>query len=257
MSISKRQLGAVVAWVVLGWTATAWADTVMIHFHGAHPVDPKIIQAMCRIEGPHLHAYAPHKPFLYNRVGASWWFVGDPSEFEVDGPKHAYYGHHPVFWIDGPADHYCYITGPHHHWHAPRPSLEFKLKGGAYWYVGAHPGWYKKRRARHRKIARYYATVEIARPVIRVTPPTGFVGVVVGPGGVRAGAVIHSPGVQVNIPVPSVGIVVGGGGRVVHHRHYRGGRKVKYKGKYKRKRRGPRGHAPAWGHRGKRKGRKR
>lgn len=247
---------------------TAWGD--VIHYHGSHPL-PQGHQGLCVIEGPHVHQYQPHKPILYVKSGVNWVFVGDPVEFEPETNKHTYYGHHPVFWDHAhgapiEVEHYCYITGPHHHLYAPPPKIEFKLKGGAYWYVGAHPGWYKKRRRKHRYIDHHYATVSLHRPVISVEPPAGFLGVVVGPHGhVHGGVHVASPRVQVNLPIPSLHVTIGGGGGVRHsHRHSVVGHgSRKYKDKHRRRHirgGGPPGHAPAWGHRkhkGKGKGKKR
>ncbi len=262
--------------IVLGLTftmiGTAWGD--VIHYNGPHPLPPSSHQGMCVIEGPHLHQYQPHKPLLYVKAEANWVFVGDPVEFEPKATKYTYYGHHPVFWDHAPGapmevEHYCYITGPHHHLYAPPPEINFKLKGGAYWYIGAHPAWYKKRRRRHRHIDRHYTTVHLHRPVITVEPPSGFLGVYVGPHGgavrghVRGGVRVTPPRVRVNIPVPSVNVVIGGGSRVRHSNRHRvvghGRHKVKYKSKRKYRRGGrPPAHAPAWGHRKyKKKGKKR
>jgi len=210
-------LRACCLFLLLGLAGSARADGV-VHYVGAHPIDPKLHKGMCFIDGPHVHAYAPHLPVLYAQVGGAWAFVGDPTEFEPTAPRYAYYGHHPLFWIEGTGDQYCFITGPHYHWQVPPPTLEFKLKGGAYWYVGKHPGWYKQHA--HRHLDEHYAEIHLVHPVIAVAPPVGFVGVVIG-----------APGVHVDVGWPGVGVLVGPPG------HY----KVKHHGPP---------HGKAWGHHG-------
>ncbi|MFH2010955.1 MAG: hypothetical protein ABI333_30425 [bacterium] len=167
-------------------------------FTGPHPVSPKLLKGMCYIQGPHVHSYQPHQPILYVRVGGNHAFVGDPVEFEAEAPRYAYYGHHPAFWL-GPAGHgkhYCYITGPHHHWHAPPPGhVKFELKGGVRWYVGGHPTWYRPKHWRVQAFGRHYGRVHFHRPVVHVKPPRGFVGVVVGAPGLHGSVKIKGPGV--------------------------------------------------------------
>jgi hypothetical protein len=247
-----RRTSWLVTLCLLGLPALARGETA--HYLGPHPVAPTLTKGMCYIEGPHVHAYAPHKRLLYVQNGPYWSFVGDPVEYESEAPKYAYYGHHPVFWVDTPEDlspevratHYCYITGPHHHWYAAPPELPFKVKGGVHWYVGAPPPWYRSRWRRRSPIDDYYGHVVVVRPVVTVTPPEGYVGIYFGPGAphghghYRGGVFVGGPSIEVN--VPSVGIVVGGApgpayvgpGRHAYKHH--GG--------------GPPDHAPAWGGRG-------
>jgi len=210
---------------------------------------------MCHIDGPHFHAFKPHQPLLYVQVDDSWAFIGDPTEFEPEEPKYAYYGHHPAFWVDGDGPevaHYCYISGPHYHLYAPPRRLKFEARGGVNWYVGVHPAWYATRYRRHRHIDRYYASIHLAHPVVTVEPPEGYVGFVIGPSGrARVHGRVHGdlhrvapppPGINVDIRIPGVGVMFGGGPRrgVVYHDGRRG----------KHKHHGPPSHAPAWGRRG-------
>lgn len=204
----------------------AWAD-VVVEFNGSHPIDPKLTKGMCFIEGPHVHSYKPHKAELYVQAPGGWAFLGDPVEFDAESPKHGYYGHHPLFWIEG-GDHYCFISGPHYHWHAPAATLAFKQKGGVYWYVGKHPGWYKTRV--HKHLDRHYAAVHVVHPIVAVTPPVGFVGVVVGVPGVHVtGPAIHVgfPGVVVGGPHPHGKVKVKHGGH--GWGHYKGRGKGKWR----------------------------
>ena len=84
---------------LLAAPAAARAD-VVVHYIDPHPLPPQLHKGMCFIEGPHVHAYQPHKTVLYIKRAGGYTFVGDPVEFEPSGPRHAYHGHHPVFWID-------------------------------------------------------------------------------------------------------------------------------------------------------------
>lgn len=273
-----RYLIPILGVMLAGGGAIARADVVL--YTHPHPIAPGIHKGMCHIEGRHLHSYSPHKPKLYVKVKGRFAFVGDPVEFEPRVKRYGYYGHHPLFWVSASAEEvepYCYITGPHHHWYVPPPTLEFKSRGGVHWYVGVHPRWYKKRYRRHRHIDRHYARVRYTRPVVTVAPPSGFVGIVIGPRGrgrVRgvvhgdvhlvphpvhvhvvghpadvhvvapgAGVRVVAPRVGVGIHVPRVGVVFGGGVR--HSPRHRRGR-VKHR---HGRRRGPPSHAPAWGHR--------
>jgi hypothetical protein len=231
--------------VMIGLAGQARAD--LIHYTHPHPIAPGVHKGMCYIEGPHVHVYKPHKPVLYVKTRGHYAFIGDPVEFERESPKVLYYGHHPAFWIEGegPEEHYCYIAGPHYHWYAPPPrfSAKFKVKGGAHWYVAAHPRWYRARWRRYRPVASYYASVRIERPAIVVEPPVGFVGVYYGPRGrgraygrvhsdvyiAPPGAVVHvapphgavhvaPPRARVDVRVPGVGVFIGPGHPGPRHR---------------------------------------
>lgn len=237
----------------------AWASTVAVLlsipaaarprpqvYAGPHPVDPHFARGLCQIEGPHFHAYAPHKKLLYLRAGGEWHFIGDPVQFEPElESRYAFVGHHPLFWVDADVGkHFCYISGPHFHLDAPDPELGFELKGDAYWYVGPRPAWYRP--PRRTPIDNYYAHVELVHPEIHVTPPAGFIGIHAGPGGAVMAAGVTAPTISagLHVELPSVGLVIGGRPaprrRVVYvrdhdHRH------------------GPPDHAPAWGYRRKHK----
>jgi len=250
-------VGLAMSTIIAAWPGAANAE-VVLYLH-PHPVAPSVGDGMCHIEGPHVHSYAPHAKVLYTKVHKRNVFVGDPVEFDKKHEKHAYYGHHPLFWIDNgdgsvTTDQYCFITGPHYHWYAPPSDLKFTLKGDAYWYVGAHPGWYARRwKPRHRRLARHYGRVTVHHPTVTIEPPSGFVGLYVGTDGFRPYGVVGVGGIRVRGPggsiragvgldirVPGVGVVFGRRGkRHVRRRHIG--------------RRGPPRHAPAWGYRGKHK----
>ncbi len=251
---------------VLYFSLMGRAHAEVIHYVGPHPVVSSHIRGMCFIEGPHLHDYRPHKAILYVQQGDEWSFVGDPTEFEKESPRYVYYGHHPVFWTEpyasGPrvkVSPVCYISGPHYHWYQPGPNMQFALKGDAYFYMGPWLPGYRRHWRRHSPIDDYYASVEIVRPVITVTPPAGFIGVYAGPyrhgvhSHVEGRLYVPAPRVEVNVPVPSLEIMVGGaathhyvGGPPVYRdddHYYKVKRKHKVKG-------GPPPHAAAWGRRG-------
>jgi len=196
---------------------------VLVEFHGPHPIDPQVHAGLCAIEGPHMHSYEPHDRVLYVNDGTHWTFVGDPTEFEPAPPvTYAYYGHHPVWWTAAPGEHYCYITGPHRHGHRPPPTVTFTERGGAYWFVGAHPAWYEKHKKHRRHIDDHYHRHAIVRPVVTVAPPAGWIGVTFGANGVNVGIGASFGVTPVVIehhhPAPVV---------IEHHDH----------------------HPPAWGHR--------
>jgi hypothetical protein len=219
---------------------------------GAHPVGDNVF---CVIEAPHQHTVAPFNKALFRVHDGHHHFVGDPVAFGYAGPKHAYVGHHPIHmqarlgvWYRDPEhdEVYCYIEGPHYHGHAPSPTLEFKVKGDAYWYVGTFRPAYKRHRARYvRPVAAVYAEIDYPRPVITVTPPVGFVGVIATPSGVVAEGGITA-GVEVIVPRPVVEVDLGFGvdihGHGHGHRHYKHRKHRKHK-KYRSHRRGKR-----WGY---------
>ncbi len=178
----------------------------IVEYQGPHPIDPELSRGLCQLEGPHFHSYEPHLEKLYVQVGPYWAFVGDPVEFEPKAPKHGYYGHHPIFWVEAEEEEpYCFITGPHYHSYAPPPQLAFKLKGGVYWYVGKHPESYED--DVNDDLDEHYTEVKVAHPVVAVAPPVGFIGVVV------AAPAIHvvPPSIQITAPairVRTPGVVV-------------------------------------------------
>ena len=235
---SKLVLFAIAA--TLTATASA-ADAGRVTLYvGAHPLSDGVF---CVIEAPHQHAVVPANKVLYRVHDGHYHFVGDPVAHGWEGPKHAYVGHHPIdmearlgIWLRDP-DHddvYCYIGGPHYHAFAPPGHLKFELKGDAYWYVGPYGPVYERGKRRYvRPVAAVYADVEYVRPVITVEPPVGFVGVVVAPGHVHAGAGI-SAGVEVVVPEPVLEVDVGFGIFGGHHHHgHRKHKKYRKHGKHR------------------------
>src|SRR5678809_252614 len=110
-----------------------------VRFAGIHPIPKSDGGGICHIEAPHVHIYAANK-LEYRTYDDNNVFVGDPVAYGWDGPKYAYKGHHPiqvnaVVGEPEPYVHYCYINGPHYHYWEPE-GPDYKVAGGAYFYVG-------------------------------------------------------------------------------------------------------------------------
>ncbi len=238
----------------------AEAEAAQHRYAGPHPLPDAAPGVFCHIEAPHVHVYEPERPrVMYRDYGGWHHFVGDPTPFGYEGPKHAYHGAHPIavdahveVRVDAPApEHvvYCYMEGPHYHAYAP-VHADFEVKGGVHWYVGSFPPTFHERRSRYKRVNRVYARLDYPRPVVRVEPPAAYVDVLVVGGGPpgppphargkakgRAGV---RGGVHVEVPVPSIevrgSIGVGASTRARPPGHVKRG-KGKGKGKGKRYRR--------------------
>jgi hypothetical protein len=269
---ARLLVGAAAAALLLPLGVT-WAEADQVKYVGVHPAAGG---GFCYIEAPHVHIYKPHKSkkkikLLYRVHDGHYHFVGDPIGHGYEGPRHAYYGHHPIavdvvagVHVDGAPHHveFCYLDGPHYHWYAPPADLEFTVKGDAYWYVGVYPPRYKKHRKVLVGINAVYRPIRYTRPVIEVEPPAAYVGPIVEVHApvVEAGVVparVHGPvvhgevraGVEVVVPAPTLEVGVSlPGVVVVEEHHHPPGRKVgwykhkkykhkkyKHKRKYKRK----------------------
>jgi hypothetical protein len=208
-----------------------------VRFAGIHPIPKSEGGGICHIQGPHVHIYAANK-LEYRVHDDDYVFVGDPVAYGWDGPKYAYKGNHPIqvnAVVGGDPDVvYCYINGPHYHYFEPEQP-DFKLVGGAYFYVGTPPPAYVDARPQYVAINATYEPIVYTRPVIEVAPPEGWIGArvdLVGPAvvvetpppvvvaphatvvapGIRAGIEVHVP------PPPTIEVGIGvhvGGGVVV------------------------------------------
>jgi hypothetical protein len=215
--------------------AHAAASAGQVKYAGAHPVATDE-GGFCYIEFPHVHVYPPAKADVLYRVHDDHHhFVGDPVAFGYDGPKHAYYGHHPVvvdlsthLHAGAPATEFCYIDGPHYHGYLPPPEVSFTVKGDAYWYTGKFPPAYHKHKKSLVKINTVYEPIVYTRPVVVVdSPPVGYVG----------------PVLEVHMPVPAIELNIGVPGVVIERKHrYRYGKHKKYKKYKKHHRRGKHWH---------------
>lgn len=235
-----------------------------MRYHGAHPLSAKVEAGFCYIEVPHIHPTSVHKKHksLYRDHGGHHSFVADPTPFGYDGPRHSYYGHHPVAvevvldeeprYESGQQLEFCYLNGPHYHLFEPQPGLSFSQTAGASWYIGEFPSAYVEGKASYVPANRVYATLEVERPeVVFDAPPVGYVGpvlevhvdapVVVVP----ARADVHvDVGAEIHIPIPTIEIGFGIRGGIIddgHHHHsdsrkHRGKKAKKHKkGKHKSK----------------------
>jgi hypothetical protein len=197
------------------------AQATVVHYMSQHPLPRKMGGGFCYIDVPHVHDFGPSDPRMYRQVDGQLYFVGDPSPFDYEGPRHAFYGPHPIVEANvrfGRPE-YCYLQGPHYHWYEPPPQASFELRGGAYWYVGTYEPVYYEQRPHYIVVNDAYAPIVYTRPVVDITvAPPAFRGEIIAGGpGWRAGAVVAAPPpVQVGV---GVGINVGGppGAVVVEH----------------------------------------
>jgi hypothetical protein len=202
-----------------------------VRYVGIHPLPKSEGGGICYIEGPHVHIFEADKIQYRDHRGANY-FVGDPVAYGYDGERYTYKGHHPihvsaVIGDDDPDDEYCYISGPHYHYFAPPDGPEFKVVGGAYFYVGDPPRAYVEARPAMMRINTVYQPLVYERPVITVDAPVGWIGAraeFAAPVVVAPSATVIAPvaGVRVDarIPMPSLHVDVGIGGPavIVHER---------------------------------------
>ncbi|HMG51948.1 MAG TPA: hypothetical protein VK601_00675 [Kofleriaceae bacterium] len=226
-----RSLLVLAALLLLAVPAAATGGK-QVRYVGIHPLPRPEGGGICYIEGPHVHIYDADRIQYRDHRGANY-FVGDPVAYGYDGERFAYKGHHPihvsaVIGDDDPDDVYCYLTGPHYHYFAPPDGPEFKVVGGAYFYVAEPPHAYVEARPAMMKINAVYQPLAYERPVVTVDAPIGWIGaraefaapVVVAP----APPVIVAPsaGIRVDarIPMPSLHVDVGIGAPavIVHER---------------------------------------
>src|SRR4051812_34628201 len=189
----------------------AAAGLKQVHYVGIHPLPKSEGGGICYIEGPHIHVYDADRIQYRDHRGANY-FVGDPVAYGYDGPRYAYKGHHPIHVAavvgdDDPADVYCYISGPHFHYFAPPEGPEFKLAGGAYFYVADPPRAYVEARPAMLKINTVYQPLVYERPVITVDAPGGWNAPrpeLAGPpaGGTAPAPAAPAPGISAGAPLP-------------------------------------------------------
>jgi hypothetical protein len=204
-----------------------------VRFAGVHPIPKVEGGGLCYIEGRHVHIYAANK-IEYRTHGDDNVFVGDPVAYGWDGPKYAYKGPHPIHVevvVGGEPDvEHCYLDGAHYHHFEPPEGPDFKVVGGAYFYVGAPPRAFLDARPAYVGINAVYRPMVYTRPVVEVEAPVGWIGAraeLVGPGVVVGGpGVVVAPasGVHVDatihVPLPSVhvGVEIGGPPVIVRER---------------------------------------
>jgi hypothetical protein len=199
--------------------ASATAQATLVHYMSQHPLPRKVGGGFCYIDVSHVHDFGPSDPRMYRQIDGQYYFVGDPSPFNYEGPRSAYYGPHPIVEANVQFGHpeYCYLQGPHYHSYAPPPQASFEQRGGAYWYTGNYEPAYYDQRPRYATVNEAYAPMVYDRPVVDITVvPPGFHGEIVGGGpGWRATAVVGGPpppvvqvGVGINMGGPPGGIIV-------------------------------------------------
>lgn len=230
--------------------------TKQVKFVGVHPITKAHGGGVCHIEAPHVHAYAPADVKVQYRVhDGHYYFVGDPVAYGWDGPRHAYYGHHPVhvdvvIGEDHDDDHveYCYLDGAHYHAYEPPAGVAFEAKAGAYWYVGDLPKTYVDARVELDPIDVVYEPIVYERPTVVVeAAPIAWVGVrypapvvvVDAPavkvrdhrprGHAHADVALIAPSLSVEIGVPAVVVDTHVHGGVVVHGHHGHHKHKKYK----------------------------
>jgi hypothetical protein len=181
-----------------------------VRYVGIHPIPHEYGGGTCYIEVPHVHIYmVPDAKLHYRDHRGSLYFVGDPVAYGYDGPRYAYNGPHPirvdaVVGDDDDDEEYCYITGPHYHTYEPAPvlSADFKLDGGAYWYVGTPPRAFVEARPVYTKVNAYYTPLHYDRPVVEVdAPPPGWIGASVEFVPPVAAVEVRAPSIEVEAPV--------------------------------------------------------
>lgn len=173
-------------------------------FLGPHPAPARLGGGFCHIDVPHLHAYLPDRPALYQPVGEAYLFTGDPVPFGYEGPRTVFYGAHPVqLRVEGDlpaAPIYCSLRGPHYHDYAAPAVPDYKVQGGVVFYVGPLPPDYAARRPRlERALEDEYRPFLALRPQVTVAPPPEWQGEVWVPP--------PAPGVVIAAP-PAPGVVV-------------------------------------------------
>jgi hypothetical protein len=192
-----------------------------VRYVGVHPIPKSEGGGMCYIEGPHVHIYTANK-LEYRDHDGDHYFVGDPVAYGWDGPKYTYKGPHPIH-VDAvvggdPDEEYCYIQGPHYHYFEPAGDPQFKMVGGAYFYVGTPPPPMIEARPQYIGINAYYQPLVYTRPMVEVEAPVGWVGArteFVGPRA-EVGVVVPTPSVHVGVDIGvGVGVGIGGGIGVV------------------------------------------
>jgi hypothetical protein len=208
------------------------AEAAIVRYLSQHPLPRRVGGGFCYIDVPHVHDFGPSDPRMYRQVDGQYYFVGDPAPFDYEGPRHAYYGPHPIVEANVQFGHpeYCYLQGPHYHWYEPPPQATFELRGGAYWYTGVYEPVYYEERPRYVVVNDAYAPIVYTRPVVDITvAPPAFRGEIVAGGpGWRGRAIVAAPpppvvqvGVGINVGGPPSTVVVEHNREWERHEHER------------------------------------
>jgi hypothetical protein len=198
--MTKRAIGLSVCIVAL--LGALPAEAKQVKYVGIHPRTGKANGGLCHVRAIHVHPVAPASASVLYRVhDGIYFFIGDPVPFGYEGPKHQYYGHHPVTFSvvigkdladDQDQVEYCYLEGPHFHFFEPPEDHDFVEKKDVHFYAEEFPPEYEKGKPERSKVNAVYRPIEYARPVYTEAPPAEYRGPIVE--------------VSVALPVPTVGI---------------------------------------------------
>ena len=130
-----------------------------------------------------MHDYLPDRPSLYQPVGDSQVFTGDPVPFGYQGDKTVYYGHHPVpVTSDGPTTPgsvFCFLRGPHYHGYPSPAQQGYRVEKDVVFYVGPIPPEAARLRPQlEQEQEAEYRPYVAQRPHVVVTPPAEWPGTV-------------------------------------------------------------------------------
>jgi hypothetical protein len=202
------------------------AEAAVVQYLSQHPMPRRLGGGFCYIDVPHVHDFGPSDPRMYRQVDGQYYFVGDPAPFDYEGPRHAFYGPHPIVEanIQFGQPEYCYLQGPHYHWYEPPPQASFEMKGGVYWYTGTYDPVFYREQPRYVVVNDAYAPIVYTRPVvdIAIAPPAFHAEFLVGGPAWRGRAVVAAPPPPVVEVGVGVGVGVGGPPGGVIYEHDRG-----------------------------------
>lgn len=211
---------------VLLFAAAGVAEAKQWKYAGMHPRSGQPADGLCHIEMTHVHTAAPlHADTLYRTRDNVYVFIGDPTPFGYEGPRHAYYGHHPVVLnvlinieVDVDVVEYCYHDGPHYHAYEPPPRQRFEEKEDVAYYTGEYPEEYQRETPKMTRVNSVYRHWSAPRPEVTVAPPSGYRGPVI-----QVGLRLPIPSVEVRVgsppPPPEREVVIIREERVVHEHH--------------------------------------
>ncbi len=186
--------------LLLALAGAGVSEAKPVKFAGLHPRTGEPNGGLCHIQAVHVHGAAPaHAQVLYRQHGDAYVFIGDPVPFGYEGPRHSYYGHHPVVInviinveVDVDDVEYCYHDGPHYHSYPPPPDHDFDEQEDVHYYADEYPEAYKRDKPKLVQVNVLYRPWRYTLPVVVKVPPSSYRG----------------PVVQVNVNVPAVGVEV-------------------------------------------------
>lgn len=198
--MSRKNLAGLSAVLLL--VAAGAAEAKQWKYAGLHPRTGQPGDGLCHLETTHVHSVAPqHADTLYRTRDNVYVFIGDPTPFGYEGPRHSYYGHHPVVLnviinIDVDVDdvEYCYHDGPHYHAYEPPPRQQFVDKEDVHYYAGEYPEDYRRENPKLVRVNTVYRNWNAPRPEVTFAPPPQYRGPIINVG--------VNVGVNVNVGRP-------------------------------------------------------